>query len=66
MPRPRTGRLYAVLLGSALITVAGVVAASPATAAATSVALVGDLQSELGCSDDWQPDVRGDRAGPGR
>ena len=54
MPRPR--RLYAVLLGCALVTVPGVVAATPATAAATSVALVGDLQSELGCTADWQPE----------
>jgi glycosidase len=54
MPRPR--RLYAVLLGCALVAVPGVVAATPATAAATSVALVGDLQSELGCSADWQPE----------
>ncbi|HEY3436386.1 MAG TPA: alpha-amylase family glycosyl hydrolase, partial [Actinotalea sp.] len=28
----------------------------PASAVATSVALVGDLQSELGCPGDWQPD----------
>jgi glycosidase len=55
MPRSRTARLYALVLGSTLITVAGVVAASPATAATTSVALVGDLQSELGCPGDWQP-----------
>ncbi|HET7823615.1 MAG TPA: alpha-amylase family glycosyl hydrolase [Ornithinibacter sp.] len=54
MPRPR--RLYAVLLGCALVAVPGVVAATPATAAATSVALVGDLQSEVGCSADWQPE----------
>jgi glycosidase len=53
MPRPR--RLYAVLLGGALVAVPGVVAAAPATAAEISVALVGDLQTELGCSEDWQP-----------
>src|SRR6476469_4939513 len=54
MPRPR--RLSAVLLGCALVAAPAVVAASPATAAAPSVALVGDLQSELGCSADWQPE----------
>ena len=54
MPRPR--RLYAALLGCALVAAPGVATATPATAATTSVALVGDLQSELGCSDDWQPD----------
>ena len=53
--RSRTGRLGALLLGGALVAAAGVVAATPATAAAPSVALVGDLQSELGCSADWQP-----------
>ena len=53
---PRSRRLYAALLGCAVVAVPGVVAATPATAAATSVALVGDLQSELGCSADWQPD----------
>jgi pullulanase-type alpha-1,6-glucosidase len=30
--------------------------ALPASAAADTVALVGDLQSELGCSGDWQPE----------
>ena len=54
MPGPR--RLSAVLVGAALVAVPGVVAATPATAAATSVALVGDLQSELGCSADWLPE----------
>jgi glycosidase len=54
MPRPR--RLSAVLLGCALVAVPGVVAATPAAAAASSVAIVGDLQSELGCSADWQPE----------
>lgn len=54
MSGPR--RLLAVLTGALLATSAGVVAALPATAAATSVALVGDLQEELGCPGDWQPD----------
>jgi glycosidase len=53
MTGPR--RLLAVLTGALLATSAGVVAALPATAAATSVALVGDLQEELGCPGDWQP-----------
>ena len=53
---PRSRRLYAVLLGCALVAVPGVATATSATAAASSVALVGDLQSELGCSADWQPE----------
>lgn len=53
MPGPR--RLYAVLLGVALATGSGVVTGSPAAAATETVTLVGDLQSELGCTDDWQP-----------
>ena len=53
MPRPRP--LYAVLLGSALVVAPLAVAATPATAATTSVALVGSLQDELGCPEDWQP-----------
>ena len=51
-PRP----LLPVLTGALLATSAGVVAALPAPAGATSVALVGDLQEELGCPGDWQPD----------
>ena len=54
MPRPR--RLYARPAGVRPRRGPRVVAATPATAAATSVALVGDLQSELGCSADWQPE----------
>ena len=53
MPGPR--RLYAVLLGVALATGSGVVTGLPAVAATETVTLVGDLQSELGCSEDWQP-----------
>ena len=54
MPRPR--RLYAVLAaGAALVVAPLAVAATPAAAATPTVALVGSLQSELGCSDDWQP-----------
>ncbi|HET9022131.1 MAG TPA: alpha-amylase family glycosyl hydrolase [Ornithinibacter sp.] len=54
MSGPR--RLYAVLAGVALAAAPVVVAAAPAAAATTSVALVGSLQSELGCPEDWQPD----------
>jgi glycosidase len=54
MPGPR--RLYAVLLAAALAAGPMVLAGAPAVAAATqTVTLVGDLQSELGCSADWQP-----------
>ncbi len=54
MPRPH--RLHAVLLGCALVASPAVAMAAPASAATTSVALVGDLQAELGCTDDWQPE----------
>ncbi len=53
---PRHHRSYAVLAGVAVVASLGVVAAGPASAAATSVTLVGSLQDELGCSKDWQPD----------
>ena len=53
MPGPR--RLYAVAVGAALVAAPAVVAASPAAAATESVALVGSLQSELGCPGDWDP-----------
>jgi len=56
-------RLTAALTAAGLVAAGtlGAVATSaalapPAAAAATSVALVGDLQSELGCPGDWQPD----------
>ena len=48
-------RLYAVLLGVALATGTGVVTGLPAVAATETVTLAGDLQFELGCSEDWQP-----------
>lgn len=55
MPGPR--RLYAVLLGAALAIGSGVVSGSPAVAvpATETVTLVGDLQTELGCAEDWSP-----------
>src|SRR5665647_443164 len=50
----------AIALLSALALVAGIAAfaplAAPAQAAERTVALVGDLQSELGCPGDWQPE----------
>ncbi len=54
MPRPH--RSYAVLAGTALVAGLGLVAATPASAAPTSVTLVGSLQDELGCTADWQPE----------
>jgi glycosidase len=53
MPGPR--RLLAVLTGALLAATAGVAAALPATASATSVALAGNFQDELGCPGDWDP-----------
>ncbi|HSO63603.1 MAG TPA: alpha-amylase family glycosyl hydrolase [Ornithinibacter sp.] len=52
MPGPR--RLFAVLVGSALVA-APVVGAVPAEAETSSVAVVGSLQDELGCPGDWDP-----------
>src|SRR5450756_190330 len=50
----------AIALFSALALVAGIAAfaplVAPAQAAERTVALVGDLQSELGCPGDWQPE----------
>ncbi|PRY60312.1 glycosidase [Knoellia remsis] len=56
MLRPR--RLPAVLAGAALAVTPLVGAVAPSAFAATpeSVTLAGSLQSELGCSADWQPD----------
>jgi glycosidase len=55
MPGPR--RLYAVLLGVALVATPAVVTAAPAAADHTAlparVTLMGSLMSELGCDDDW-------------
>ncbi|WP_243075433.1 pullulanase-type alpha-1,6-glucosidase [Microbacterium sp. SS28] len=50
-------RVLATLLAAALALTGGVTAlAAPAAAAERTFALVGDLQKELGCSDDWQPE----------
>ncbi len=57
----RVRRVLAALTGAALALTGSVALAPPATAAAPpppgrTVALVGSLQSELGCADDWQPE----------
>ncbi|WP_251452347.1 pullulanase-type alpha-1,6-glucosidase [Microbacterium sp. Marseille-Q6648] len=52
----RVRRAAAALAAVALIVTGGAVAAAPASAAERSFALVGSLQSELGCPGDWQPD----------
>jgi pullulanase-type alpha-1,6-glucosidase len=55
-----TPAIRPIALVSALALVTGVAAlaplAAPASAVASTAALVGDLQSELGCPGDWQPD----------
>ncbi|WP_127473397.1 pullulanase-type alpha-1,6-glucosidase [Microbacterium sulfonylureivorans] len=52
----RVRRSAAILTAAALILTGGLVAAVPAAAADRTFALVGSIQSELGCPDDWQPD----------
>jgi len=44
------------LLAGALAPLAPVAAMQPAAVMTDSVTLVGNLQSEVGCSDDWQPE----------
>ncbi|MGL5909744.1 MAG: hypothetical protein ACRCZP_07075, partial [Phycicoccus sp.] len=48
-------RLSVLVTGALVATVSGVALATPASAVTTSVALVGSLQSELGCPADWDP-----------
>ncbi len=55
-PVVRARRLIAVLASAALILTGAVAVTAPAAAADRTFALVGSLQSELGCSADWQPD----------
>lgn len=52
--RPIAALTALAVTGLGLVTAA--VVATPAAAAERTVALVGDLQSELGCPGDWQPD----------
>ncbi|TDN91387.1 pullulanase-type alpha-1,6-glucosidase [Microbacterium sp. BK668] len=53
----RGRRVLASLAAAALVLTGGVTfLAAPAAAAERSVALVGSLQNELGCADDWLPD----------
>ncbi len=54
----KTRTLTALLSGMGLVVGLGlaVPVAAPASAADITVALVGNLQSELGCAGDWQPD----------
>ncbi|MET0735603.1 MAG: pullulanase-type alpha-1,6-glucosidase [Microbacterium sp.] len=53
----RVRRSTAVLASAALILTGGLVAVAPAASAAEhTYALVGNLQSEIGCPDDWQPE----------
>ncbi len=52
----RATRALVLLTAIGVGAVGAVVPFAPAAAAATSIALVGDLQSELGCPGDWQPE----------
>ena len=52
----RVHPVTATLAAAALIVSGGAVAIAPAAAAERTFALVGSLQSELGCSADWQPE----------
>ncbi|MFK4836607.1 pullulanase-type alpha-1,6-glucosidase [Microbacterium sp. ZW T2_14] len=54
--RPRARIAAAALAAAALVLTGGAVAIAPAAAAERTFALVGSLQSELGCSADWQPE----------
>uniref|UniRef100_UPI0035662CA0 pullulanase X25 domain-containing protein n=1 Tax=Actinotalea sp. TaxID=1872145 RepID=UPI0035662CA0 len=53
---PRLTRALALLTSIGVAAVGVAVPLAPAAAAATTIALVGDLQSELGCPGDWQPE----------
>ena len=58
--RPRSWRrpvaALTVLAVTGLGLVGAAVVATPVAAAERTVAVVGSLQSELGCADDWKPD----------
>ncbi|WP_249354163.1 pullulanase-type alpha-1,6-glucosidase [Microbacterium sp. 2FI] len=51
----RARRLAAVLTAAAVILTGGIVVAAPAAADERTFTLVGSLQNELGCTEDWQP-----------
>ncbi|MGL4257766.1 MAG: alpha-amylase family glycosyl hydrolase, partial [Microbacterium sp.] len=51
----RVRRSVAVLTTAALVLTGAVISTAPAVAAERTFALVGSLQSELGCPEDWQP-----------
>ncbi|MCW2812213.1 MAG: alpha,6-glucosidase, pullulanase-type [Friedmanniella sp.] len=55
-PQPVSWKRRAVVAASAFALVGALAPAGPASAAGHTVAVVGDLQSELGCSADWQPE----------
>ncbi|MFE7845808.1 pullulanase-type alpha-1,6-glucosidase [Microbacterium sp. NPDC057407] len=52
----RVRRFTATIAAAALVLTGGLIATAPAAAAERTFALVGSLQSELGCSADWQPE----------
>jgi len=54
LSRPVAG-VSSLAVAFALAGTAATVGAMPAAAVASTAALVGDLQSELGCTEDWQP-----------
>jgi pullulanase-type alpha-1,6-glucosidase len=61
--RPRRGAA-GLAVTAALALVAALLPSLPAAAAAPTVALVGSLQSELGCPGDWQPDCAATELAP--
>lgn len=54
--RSPSARIGAAMAAVAAVSMSGVVAALPAQADERPVVLVGSMQDELGCPDDWQPD----------
>src|SRR4051794_15099735 len=54
--QPVPWRRRGMVAAATFAMIAALVPALPAAAAAATVALVGDLQSELGCPGDWQPE----------
>lgn len=62
--RARLTAFLTTLAVGATGAVAVLLPGAPAAAAATSVALVGDVQAELGCSDDWQPECAATELAP--